>query len=205
MKKTFLIIIGILLSIKVSAQSAEEFLNSVIEKNKSYEDISIIFEYRYDNTESDIHGRTKGYAYLKGDSYLLKFNGQELISDGTTLWTYLIDDQEVMISEISEENNNSPLAIIESFSKDVKVSFSHISNADYCCLSIEENENQNFKTITLIVNIENLKIDSITVCTLDGSILNYKIESFHTNQNLPDSMFIFDEKIHPNVEVIDMR
>ena len=204
MKKTLLIIIGILLSINVSAQSAEEFLNSVIEKNKSYNDISIIFEYQYDNTESDIHERMKGYAYLKGDSYLLKFDGQELISDGTTLWTYLIDDQEVM-SEISEENNNSPLAIIESFSKDVKVSFSHISNADYRCLSIEENDNQNFKTINLIVNIENLKIDSITVCNLDGSILHYKIESFHTNQNLPDSMFIFNETIHPNVEIIDMR
>ena len=203
MKKTFLIIIGILLSIKVSAQSAEEFLNSVIEKNKSYEDISIIFEYRYDNTESDIHGRTKGYAYLKGDSYLLKFNGQELISDGTTLWTYLIDDQEVMISEISEENNNSPLAIINSFSNNITVNFLE-NNSETKAIEIKENNGESFDKIILTTD-KDLRIKKIHAYLSDGNEFVYEITEFTTNQNLPDSMFTFDESLYPNVDVIDMR
>ena len=203
MKKTFLIIIGILLSIKVSAQSAEEFLNSVIEKNKSYEDISIIFNYRYGNKE-EVSKEMKGYAYMKGESYLLKIDGQEMISDGSTLWTYLIDEQEVMISDVNEDNN-SPLAIINSFSENVNVSFEHCSDADLTHLFITEKEATTFKSISLYVKNKDLKIHEIDINNLDDSYLIYSVESFHTNQNLPDSMFIFDEKIHPNVEVIDMR
>ena len=186
------------------AQSAEDFLNKVIEKNKSYNDISIIFDYRYGNSE-DVSDKMKGYAYMKGDAYLLKIDGQEMISDGTTLWTYLIDEQEVMISEVSEDNNNSPLAIINSFSGNVNVSFEHCSNADLTHLFIKEKEETTFKSISLYVKNEDLKRHEIDINNLDGSYLIYSIESFHTNQDLPDRMFTFDEKIHPDVEVIDMR
>ena len=147
----------------------------------------------------------KGYAYMKGESYLLKIDGQEMISDGTTLWTYLIDEQEVMVSEVSEDNNNSPLAIINSFSENVNVSFEHCSDADLTHLLITENEATTFKSISLYVRHEDLKIHKIDINNLDDSYLIYSIESFRTNQDLPDSMFFFDEKIHPNVEVIDMR
>ena len=204
MKKILMIIIGILFSINLSAQSAEEFLNSVIEKNKSYDDISITFNYRYGNSE-DVSEKMKGYAYMKGESYLLKIDGQEMISDGTTLWTYLIDEQEVMVSEVSEDNNNSPLAIINSFSENVNVNFEHCSDADLTHLFITEKEATTFKSISLYVKNKDLKIHEIDINNLDGSYLIYSIESFHTNQDLPDRMFTFDEKIHPDVEVIDMR
>ena len=204
MKKTFLIIISILLSIKVSAQSAEEFLNSVIEKNKSYNDISINFEYSFLDEKSGMSNMTtNGYAYMKGNSYIVKIYDQEMISNGEVVWTHLIDDQEVMITEASEENNNSPLAIIDAFSKNVNVSFDICEN-DITTLLIEEKEKTTFEAVSLSVD-KNLKITEILIITLDNDIITYKINSFKTNQNLPDSMFIFDEKIHPNVEVIDMR
>ena len=204
MKKYLLLILSCIVSLNIMAQSAEDFLNKVIEKNKSYNDISIIFDYRYGNSE-DVSEKMKGYAYMKGESYLLKIDGQEMISDGTTLWTYLIDEQEVMISEVSEDNNNSPLAIINSFTGNVNVSFEHCSNADLTHLFIKEKEETIFKSISLYVKNEDLKIHEIDINNLDGSYLIYSIESFHTNQDLPDSMFTFDEKIHPDVEVIDMR
>ena len=204
MKKYLFLILCGLMSLNIMAQSAEDFLNKVIEKNKSYNDISIIFNYRYGNSE-DVSEKMKGFAYMKGEAYLLKMDGQEMISDGTTLWTYLIDEQEVMISEVSEDNNNSPLAIINSFSENVDVNFEHCSNADLTHIFIKEKEETTFKSISLYVKNEDLKIHEIDIHNLDGSYLIYSIESFHTNQNLPDSMFFFDEKIHPNVEVIDMR
>ena len=72
-------------------------------------------------------------------------------------------------------------------------------------LLITENEATTFKSISLYVRHEDLKIHKIDINNLDDSYLIYSIESFRTNQDLPDSMFFFDEKIHPNVEVIDMR
>ncbi len=203
MKKTLLIIISILLSIKASAQSAEDFLNSVIEKNKSYNDISINFEYWFYDAESGMSNITNGYAYIKGNSYIVKIDDQEMISNGEIVWTHLIDDQEVMISEVSEENNNSPLAILNFLSENVNVSFD-VSEGDITSLIIEEKEKTTFEVASLMLD-KDMKIKEILISTLDGNTITYKINSFQTNQDLPDSMFIFDEKIHPNVEIIDMR
>lgn len=203
MKKCLLIILFSILYLSGSAQSAEDFLNKVIEKNKSYNDISINFEYSFHDIESGMSDITNSYAYMKGNSYIVKIDDQEMISDGKTLWTHFIDDQEVMISEVTEENNNSPLAIINSFTQDVNVSFD-ISENDITTILIEENDKATFEIMSISVD-KDLKITEISIIMLDKNIITYKIKSFKTNQDLPDSMFIFDEKIHPNVEIIDMR
>mgnify|MGYP003547450432 CR=1 FL=1 len=203
MKKTLLLIIGILLSINLSAQTAEEFFNNVIEKTKSYNDVSIVFNYRIINKEANIHETMSGYASMKGDSYKLNVDGQEMISDGKVLWTHLIDDEEVMISEITEDDNNSPLAIIESFSNNVTVSFLE-NNAETKAIEIKENDGENFEKIILTTD-KDLKIKKVHAYLSDGNEFVYEITEFTTNQNLPDSMFTFNESLYPDVEVIDMR
>ena len=203
MKKYLLLILSCIVSLNIMAQSAEDFLNKVIEKNKSYNDISINFEYSFYDVESGMSDITNSYAYMKGNSYIVKIDDQEMISDGKTLWTHFIDDQEVMISDVTEESNNSPLAIIDSFTQNVNVSFD-ISENDITTILIEEKEKTTFEIMSISVD-KDLKITEISIIMLDKNIITYKIKSFKTNQDLPDSMFIFDEKIHPNVEVIDMR
>lgn len=204
MKKSLLIIISILISINVSAQSAFDFLNSVIEKNKLYTDISIIFDYEFKNQEEGIHERTSGYASIKGSSYIINIDGQEMICNGEILWTHLIDDEEVMISEVTEDNNTSPIAIIDAFSKNVNVSFGEKTNDNVTTLIIKELDNNTFETATITVD-NDLKLKDVCIKTLDGSVIIYNITKFAINQDLPDDMFFFNEKIHPNVEVIDMR
>lgn len=203
MKKTLLLIIGILISINLSAQTAEEFFNNVIEKTKSYNDVSIVFNYRIINKEANIHESMSGYASMKGDSYKLNVDGQEMISDGKVLWTHLIDDKEVMISEVTEGNNASPLAIINSFSNNVTVKYLE-NNSEIKAIEIKENNGENFEKIILTAD-KDLRIKKVHAYLSDGNEFVYEITEFTTNQNLPDSMFTFDESLYPNVEVIDMR
>ena len=177
MKKSLLIIISILISINVSAQSAIDFLNSVIEKNKSYTDISIIFDYEFKNQEEGIHERTSGYASIKGSSYIINIDGQEMICNGEILWTHLIDDEEVMISEVTEENNTSPIAIIDAFSKNVNVSFGEKTNDNVTTLIIKELDNNTFETATITVD-NDLKLKEVCIKTLDGSVIIYNITKF---------------------------
>ena len=203
MKKTLILILGLLLCINLSAQNAAEFLNNVIEKTKSYNDISIVFSYKIINKEANIYKNMSGYASMKGDSYKLNVDGQEMISNGKVLWTHLIDDQEVMISEVTEDNNNSPLAIIESFSKNITVNFLE-NNAEVKAIEIKENDGEGFDRIILTTD-KDLKIKKVHAYFSDGNEFVYEITEFTTDQNLPDSMFIFNESLYPNVEVIDMR
>lgn len=205
MKKYILILIGILTSISLSAQTAEEYLNSVIEKHKSYDDISIIFNCKVVDTENGYHESTTGHASMKGDSYIMNIEGQEMICNGETLWTHLIYDEEVMISEVTEDNDSSPLGIINSFSENVTATFIETDDPDIKVIEIKEIIDATFEKILLSFNKHNSNIKKIHIFISEGNEFIYEITDFKTNQNLPDSMFIFDETIHPNVEVIDMR
>jgi outer membrane lipoprotein-sorting protein len=202
MKKLFLLILSSIVSLNIIAQNAEDFLNSVIEKNKSYDDISIVFNYNVINKEAGYNESMTGYASIKGNFYILNVDGQEMISDGKTLWTHLIDDEEVMISEVTEDNN-SPLAIIESFSQNISVNFIE-NNTEIKAIEIKENDGESFEKIILTTD-KDLKIKKVHAYLSDGNEFVYEITEFTTNQNLPDSMFTFNESLYPDVEVIDMR
>ena len=205
MRKSLLIIIGLLLSINLSAQTAEEYLNNVIEKTKAYNDINIIFNYRIINKEAGINESMNGYGSMKGNSYKINVNGQEMISNGELLWTYLIDEGEVMVSKVTEDNNSSPIAIINSFSQNIKANFSYSEDVNIKVIEITENEGDTFEKINVTIDNNDLKIKKVHLYTNDGNEFVYEIIDFTTNQDLPDSMFIFNEALHPNVEVIDMR
>ena len=204
-RKTFLLILGILASIAIQAQSADDFLKKAIEKNKSYNDISVIFNYQMINNSAGVYENINGYASMKGGSYIMNIDGQEMICDGTTLWTHLVDDEEVMISEVTDENNTSPIAIIDSFSQNITASFVESDNPDIKIIEVEENEGNTFETVRLHFDIKDLNIKKVHIIVGDGNEFIYEITDFKTNQNLPDNMFIFDENLYPNVEVIDMR
>ena len=204
-KKIFLLIFGIFASLAIKAQSAQEFLNKVIDRTKSYQDISIVFNYRFIFENEDVNEKMNGYASIKGDSYLLNLGNQLIISNGETLWNYLIDDQEVMISEATEDNNSSPIAMLNSFSKNVTASFIDSYDVYLSTIELKEKEGKTFEKIQISVDSRNMTLKEIHIFNTDSSELIYDITSFTTNQNLPDSMFTFDETMHPNVEVIDMR
>ena len=202
MKKIFLLTLGIFVSFAIKAQSAEEFLNSIVESYKSYDDISIVFNYKIINEEMGVNESSRGYGSIKGNSYMINVDGQELICDGKTLWTHLIEDEEVMISEVTDDDDTSPIAILNSLSNNISTKLLSIS--PNITIEVVENEQSTFEKLHINVD-SNLKLKDIHIFLGDRNELIYEITELTTNQNLPDSMFIFDETIHPNVEVIDMR
>lgn len=202
MKKIFLLTLGIFASFAIKAQSADEFLNSIVESYKSYDDISIVFNYKIINEEMGVNESSRGYGSIKGNSYMINVDGQELICDGKTLWTHLIEDEEVMISEVTDDDDTSPIAILNSLSNNISTKLLSIS--PNITIEVVENEQSTFEKLHINVD-SNLKLKDIHIFLGDGNELIYEITELTTNQNLPDNMFIFDETIHPNVEVIDMR
>lgn len=205
MKKILSTLAIIILTISSQAQTADEFFKSVIEKTKSYDNISIVFNYKMINKAAGINESMPGYGSMKGDSFKINVSGQELISNGKVLWTHLVDDEEVMISDVSDGGSSSPLAIIDSFSDNVQIDFISIDNSDIKVIEVKEKDGDTFDKIQITVNSKDLKIKKIHAYGLDNNEFVYEITEFTTNQELPDDFFIFNEALHPNVEIIDMR
>jgi len=51
----------------------------------------------------------------------------------------------------------------------------------------------------------NKQISNIVVNDKNGNVYTYLIKSFTPNVKVNDSLFSFDAKAHPGVEVVDLR
>lgn len=199
---TFLVLFA---SLSAYCQKADEMFRSVVDGIKAFKNIEISFEYKMTNDIVGINETITGNGFLQGDAYRLDLGSQILICDSNTLWTYLPDDAEVMISDVNaEDGSNSPLSIIESYYDNVNVVLDD-KNEDFKSFVITPQNEDKFKKIVVNIDKKTSHLKEIHVYDDDDNIFSYIINKFVTNQELPQNTFVFDEESHPDVEVIDMR
>lgn len=207
MKKYFLLIISLLaLSINLKAQSAEDVFQSVVDKLKSYDNIEIAFDYNMINTEAGIYETMEGVGYIQGEAYKLKIMGQDIICNGSTMWTYNADAEEVMISEVDKsDGGGSPLAIINSYYENISAKFIENSTSTKKIEAKSLLGDENIDKIIITIDAKTLEIKDLHVYDKNKNEFVYDITKFVTNQNLPVDFFTFKEADYPEAEIIDMR
>jgi len=211
MKYLFLSVLFILGGI-LTAQSdkkAEELLEKVINKMAAYENFKAELSYTMVNKEMDIDEKKTGVIFVKDDSYRIEMEGQVIISDGTTIWTYIQDSEEVMISDVeAEEESISPSKILTTYNEDYKAKFDvdkKLKNVDLKCISLKPNEGKQFENMRIEVNEKKLTLESFSLNDKNGNVFTYFIINLEPNLELPDDTFTFDPAKYPDVDVIDMR
>lgn len=211
MKYFFLSVLFILSGI-LTAQSdkkAEELLEKVINKMAAYENFKAELSYTMVNKEMDIDEKKTGVIFVKDDSYRIEMEGQVIISDGTTIWTYIQDSEEVMISDVeAEEESISPSKILTTYNEDYKAKFDvdkKLKNVDLKCISLKPNEGKQFENMRIEVNEKKLTLESFSLNDKNGNVFTYFIINLEPNLELPDDTFTFDPAKYPDVDVIDMR
>lgn len=208
MKKNIILTLAVLFSGAFAfAQSADQTLKAIINQAKSYKNIEIAFDYRMTNEEAGIDETMAGAGFLQGDSFKISLDNQEMISDGNVVWTYLPDEEEVMVSDIASDGSSSPLAILASYQDNVKASFvKNNSSDDLQTLEVKAtNGDKKFDKIHICIRKADLQVASVSMFDDNGNTFTYNITKFVTNQDFPENFFVFDETAHPGVEVIDMR
>lgn len=205
----------IILAISISfinmtyAQKAEDILEELSTKTNSYDNIKASFAYKMVNLEAEIDETTNGTLIVAGNKYHLNIAGQEVICDGATLWTYLVDSEEVQINEVSEDEGFSPTKLLSSYNDDYTSKLEDDKTKDgitfYQINLKPKDKNSNFDYVILLVNKELLQLSEFIMYDFDGNVFSYEIKQFVTDSEIPSDSFTFDTAKYPNVEVIDMR
>ena len=207
-----LLVFGFLITGILYAQSdkkAEELLENVVNKTASYENLKAELAYTMVNREMEIDEKKSGIIYLKGDSYRIEMEGQIIISDGITIWTFIVDSDEVMVSNVEEGDESiSPNKILTTYNEDYKAKFdsdNKYKNSDLKLINLKPNEGNQFERISLLVNEKNLSLENFSVYDKSGNVFTYHIINLQPNIDLPDTTFTFNPDDYPDVDVIDMR
>ena len=209
MKKLLFLVIIAVLNVAAFAQSdkkATAILDEVSVKTKAYKTIKIEFTYAMDNAKQKIHDKFKGTLLSKGDKYKLTAAGQDVISDGKTVWTYLKDTKEVQINNVGEDDDSfTPTKLLSGYSKDFKSKFIEEKGNEQYIELYPLKKGKSFTKVQLIIDKSKKQISRFVIYDRNGSTFTYLVDKFVTDQPIADNVFTFNKAEHPGVEINDMR
>ena len=196
MKKYFFII---LLSINnIYSQidlKAEELLKRVsfnIDNAKNY---SINFSYQLDD---NINQLTKGSVIISKDNYFLDFMGIKQICDSSFIYTIVPENEEVMISEISEEDSQtiSPSKILNFYRQGYTIELDESKNENNFKIQYIKltpiDSNSDVSHLYLGIN-SNYNIYKVIEIGKNKSKTIFKVNKILYNIDLEKDIFTFDK------------
>ena len=194
-----------------SDPAAKSILDKVSAKFKTYKTVTADFTLSISNSAGKIEGTKKGVAYIKGSKYRVNIPGQEIYSDGNNIWTYDKSANEVQVTKFDPSANTiTPQKMFTNFyDKDFLYKLNGETKQDKKTLQEIEltpvDKTKAFFKVLVNIDKSSKNIVSTKVFEKNGNRYVYTITSMKTNTTLPESLFVFDEKKYPNVEVIDLR
>ncbi len=218
MKRVVLIGVLLLTSIFLQAQQdqkAKNILDKVSEKTRSYKTISADFSLTMENKEMEIDEKNEGTIKLKGQKYSVDLpdanGGVKIFSDGTTLWNYMKNGNQVIISNIDDESSDlmDPTSLFSIYEKGFESKFiSEKKEGNKTLYEIDlspENDELQVSKITVSIDKATLMINAAVLFGTDGNLYTIKVKKLETDINFPDTDFVFDASKYNDVEVIDFR
>ncbi len=190
---------------------AKVVLDGVSKKFKSLKSVIANFVLKIEGANNSVHDTKKGSVYVKGPKYKVVMDGQEIISDNTTSWTYAKDINEVTVSNVDHSNTSmTPAKIFTNFyDKDFLYRLTGESTEKGKVLQNIEltptDKSKNFFKVLVDVDKKNQTLARMRVFEKNGNRYTYEITSFKPNGAVTDDLFTFDAKKYPGVEVVDLR
>ncbi len=189
----------------VNAQNnADALIRILVDQVKSHKNVEMAFSYQISPDGKNYSDTQEGHAWLQGEAYKIEMTEQQSISDGKTIWTYLVDDEEVMVSDATEGEDNTPLKLLTSLDKNYVATLTNIDAQGNATIELANPKGQ-YKRVTLKMNTTKAVLKSADVYLEDGTKVAVTVKEMKYDQELDDKFFTFDTKKHPKVDVIDMR
>ena len=213
MKKLFLTLISafaVQFTIAQYDAQALAVLETMSKKYKAFTSFEANITSTMTNETEGIKEEFKGKITVKGEKFRLVMEDQEIINNGTTVWTYLPAAKEVNIDNYDANSEDiNPSKIYEIYKKGYKYIYKGEKNeGGIVCEEIDlspEKKDAQFFMIRMIISKKDKSIQSWTMFDKSGNKYKYTISKFSPNVNVADAVFTFDTKKYPGVEVIDLR
>ncbi|MGL1888848.1 MAG: outer membrane lipoprotein carrier protein LolA [Reichenbachiella sp.] len=187
---------------------AKAVLDAMSNKYQSTPSFVAEFKYTMENPEEGINEGFEATVAVKGELYKLYMEGQQIMFDGTNVWTYLKDDKEVTVAPYEGEEDEISLSnifdIYEEGFKYLYLESKDNGKTDIVDL-VPEDLNKSYFKIRMEIKASDNSLQSFKIFDKSGSRYVYTIVSFKEDNSIKTEDFTFDVKANPDVEVIDFR
>ncbi len=198
----------LLLSSSVFAQKdpkAQAILDAMSQQYKALKSYQAAFTYANSGSSAT------GTITVKDNKFRLKLDGQEVFTDGKTMYTYSKEAKEINVQdyESGSASELNPAQIYTVYQKGY--TYRYVSEQKQGGRSLDVIElkptkaNNTIGSVRLSIDKANKMIRNWTITDKNGKRTTYTITSFTPNVPAPDALFTFDKSKYPGVEVVDLR
>lgn len=198
-------------SLGKSDPEAKVILDNVSAKFKTYKTVTANFTLSITDAGGKMEGVKKGILYMNGSKYRVNISGQEIYSDGDNIWTYDQSANEVQVTKFDPTANTiTPQKMFTNFyDKDFLYKLNGVTKKGGKTIQEIEltptDKTKTFFKVLVEIDKNSKNIVSTKVFEKNGNRYIYTVTSIKINTNLPESLFVFDAKKYPKVEVVDLR
>lgn len=215
--KHALIIASALLLAGTSAQAQDDpkskaIVDRLMAQAKSWTGFEADFTSRLQSAKDKLDLKQEGNMKVKGKRFRLVLDKNTIINDGTTLYTYSKETNEVTLSDPAEMDQElDPSKVFTQYEKGYKSQFvEEKPDASGAMTQVVklfplDPAKKPFHTVILTVDKAKGEPRSVQVLYKDGNVVTYTVKRFTENPELADALFTFDKSKYPGVEVNDMR
>lgn len=215
MKKTLSLLVLMLSTTLMHAQDdprSKAIVDKLMSQAKGWSSFEADFSSRLQNSKDKLDVKQEGNMKVKGRKFRLLLDKNTIINDGTVLYTYNKDANEVSLNDPREMDQDlDPSTLFTQYEKGFKSQFVE-EKADAAGVTNQvvklfplEPAKKPFHTVILTVDKSKGQPRSVQVLYKDGNVVTYTMKKFTANPELADALFTFDKTKFPGVEVNDMR
>ena len=190
---------------------AKKVLDAVSAKFKTFKTVKATFTYKVENAAGKALSTKTGSILMKGTKYRVSFGGQEIYSDGKTVWNYDKAANEVTISNLDASAGTiTPQKLFTNF-YDNDFLYKLNGEKKVGAKTLQEIEmtptdkSKPFHKVYVLVDKNAKTLYSTKVLEKGGNKYSYTVANMNTTTAMADNQFVFDKSKYPGVEVVDLR
>lgn len=198
--------------IEVSDPDAIALLDKISNKLKGAKNYAADFTFTVTFPSDQDDEVKKGALIQEGEKYFVDIEDQTMTCDGTSVWSHMIADEEVQITdfEASDDGFDNPSDFLSIYEKEefiFGILQSYYTGKDLI-KEIEfkpTDEGSEFSKVRIVVNETKKRIDEVLTFYKSGVRYKLKIDDLRLNVTTTAGTFAFDATKFPGIHVEDLR
>lgn len=210
MKRTNLVVVSLVAMVSLCfAETAQEVLEKLRSKFEAIDDAEMMFVQKAKYELANIEQRANGKLYYKrGNKYRVEIEGQTIVTDGKTVWSYSKPNNQVLIDHFKKDRHSlSPQNILTGAPNDyyaIMVGKESLADHETFVVKLVPKEDVSIvKSIKLWIDDSDWITWKAEVQDINGKQTDYQVNDIKTDLGLADSLFTY--YIPKGVEVVDLR
>lgn len=212
--KKYIILLTITLfagiGVKGQDTKAGAILDAMSARYKGLKGFRVEFAYTPVSGAGKLGRKNMGDLTVKGEKYKLNIAGQEIYNNGSAIYSFVKEINEVSITDYESGSSEfSPAAIYSIHKQGYKYGYKgekSIGGTKYDVVELLPLKSDNsIKKLEIAVHKSTREVKQWKLWDSTGGHTAFDILQFTPNMTLADSFFNFNAAKHPGVEIVDLR